>query len=135
MARLVHDRADEGVFRDTLTLDVAREMTARETAQHQGIRVSADTQRAQPDLRELEPEGRSAVLGDKRPEDVSAEAEMTLNAFVQYPDDFMSSGSSVQSSGPPNAGSYAPQSGAIFGVLKNSGVPSKNKSSCTNLLL
>jgi len=43
----------------------------------------------------------------------------TLNAFVQSPDDFLPGGSFAQSSGPQNAGSYAPQSGAIFGVLKN----------------
>lgn len=47
MTRLVHDRADEGVFRDTLTLNVAGEMTAREAAQHQGIRVSEVPQRAE----------------------------------------------------------------------------------------
>jgi len=43
----------------------------------------------------------------------------TLNAFVQAPEDFMSGVSFAQESGPQNAGSYAPQSGAIFGVLKN----------------
>jgi chromosome segregation ATPase len=43
----------------------------------------------------------------------------TLNAFVQAPEDFLSGGSFAQQSGPQNAGSYAPQSGAIFGVLKN----------------
>ena len=36
---------------------------------------------------------------------------LTLTAFVQSPDDFLQ--------GPQNAGSYAPQSGTIFGVLKN----------------
>ena len=35
----------------------------------------------------------------------------TVTAFVQSPDDFLQ--------GPQNAGSYAPQPGAIFGVLKN----------------
>merc|ERR1719388_643159 len=43
----------------------------------------------------------------------------TLNAFVQAPEDFLSGGSFAQQSGPQNAGSYAPQSGAIFGILKN----------------
>jgi hypothetical protein len=42
-----------------------------------------------------------------------------LTAFVQAPEDFLSGGSFAQQSGPQNAGSYAPQSGAIFGVLKN----------------
>merc|ERR1719183_2736432 len=42
-----------------------------------------------------------------------------LTAFVQAPEDFLSAGSFAQQSGPQNAGSYAPQSGAIFGVLKN----------------
>jgi len=44
----------------------------------------------------------------------------TLTAFVQSPEDFLAGDASfAQSSGPQNAGSYAPQSGAIFGVLKN----------------
>merc|ERR1719331_2934323 len=40
-----------------------------------------------------------------------------ITAFVQSPEDYM--GSFAQQSGPQNAGSYAPQSGAIFGILKN----------------
>merc|ERR1719454_2652976 len=41
-----------------------------------------------------------------------------VTAFVQSPEDYMG-GSFAQQSGPQNAGSYAPQSGAIFGILKN----------------
>merc|ERR1719171_2996461 len=40
-----------------------------------------------------------------------------LSAFVQAPEDYL--GSFAQQSGPQNAGSYAPQSGAVFGILKN----------------
>jgi len=40
-----------------------------------------------------------------------------LTAFVQSPEDYM--GSFTQQSGPQNAGSYAPQSGAVFGILGN----------------
>merc|ERR1719399_2160239 len=40
-----------------------------------------------------------------------------LAAFLQSPEDYM--GSFAQQSGPQNAGSYAPQSGAVFGILNN----------------
>merc|ERR1719399_284611 len=40
-----------------------------------------------------------------------------ISSFIQSPEDYM--GSFAQQSGPQNAGSYAPQSGAIFGILKN----------------
>merc|ERR1719502_1463678 len=40
-----------------------------------------------------------------------------IASFLQAPEDYI--GSFTQQSGPQNAGSYAPQSGAVFGILKN----------------